>query len=134
MVGKAPRKVIRATHAILDFLYLAQYRSHSTETLDYLQDSLDEFHANKKIFLQLNVRPGDNFDLPKLHSLQHYVNCIKRFGTTNGYNTESTERLHIDFVKVPYRQSNKKDATAQMGRWLLEHEAIFQFGAYIGWR
>ncbi|GJE91567.1 hypothetical protein PsYK624_077170 [Phanerochaete sordida] len=134
MVGRAPKRAIRATRAILDFLYIAQYRSHSTETLEYLQEALDEFHDNKNIFLELNARPGDNFDLPKLHSLQHYVDCIRRFGTTNGYNTESTERLHIDFVKHAYRGTNKKKALAQMSCWLLRREVLHDFSSFVQWR
>ena len=129
MVGKAPAGAVRATRALLDFLYIAQYRSHTTETLQYLQDALDAFHRDKDTFINLGVR--NDFDLPKLHSLQHYVDSIKRFGTTNNYNTEATERLHIDYVKEAYRGSNKKKALEQMGQWLLRREAMFSFGTYV---
>jgi hypothetical protein len=37
----------------------------------------------------------------------HYVTCIRALGLADGYNTESPERLHIDFAKEAYRASNK---------------------------
>lgn len=58
MIGAAPDQAVRATRALLDFLYLAQYRSHSDETLEYLRDALNEFHENKQIFLDLGARSG----------------------------------------------------------------------------
>lgn len=60
MIGRADERAICATRAILDFFYLAKYRSHSTETLEYLQEALDEFHANKQIFLDLDARAGES--------------------------------------------------------------------------
>ncbi len=73
--------MVKAVRAVLDFLYLAQYMSHTNETLRQLQDSLAEFHNNKVIFIDLSVR--ENFKIPKLHSLSHYDSSIWLFGTTN---------------------------------------------------
>ncbi|KAF7795494.1 hypothetical protein EIP86_006656 [Pleurotus ostreatoroseus] len=134
MVGRAPSGAIRATRALLDFLYLAQYQSHSTETLEYMEDALDEFHKYNKIFLTLGARSGGHFNLPKLHALQHYIDCIRLFGTTNNYDTALSERLHIDFVKEAYRNSNKKDATEQMCRWLRRRETLNRFATLVEWR
>ncbi|KAF7799993.1 hypothetical protein EIP86_011236 [Pleurotus ostreatoroseus] len=134
MVGRAPAGAIRATRALLDFLYLAQYRSHSTETLEYMEKALDEFHRNKKVFITLGGRDSEHFNLPKLHALQHYIDCIKLFGTTNNYDTALSERLHIDFVKDAYRSSNKNDAIEQMGRWLRRRETVHRFSTLVDWR
>ncbi|KAF9778022.1 hypothetical protein BJ322DRAFT_1102226 [Thelephora terrestris] len=68
-------------------------RFHTSETLQLLHQSLRNFHANKHIFVELGIR--EDFNLPKLHSLVHYVESIELFGTTDNYNTEYTERLHI---------------------------------------
>ena len=90
----------RGTHAvkgILDFIYLAQYSTHDNITLSYMQDALQEFHQNKKYFVDVGCR--EHFNFPKLHSLLHYVDSIKLFGTTDNYNTELFERLHINFTK-----------------------------------
>ncbi|THU77979.1 hypothetical protein K435DRAFT_877154 [Dendrothele bispora CBS 962.96] len=40
----------------------------------------------------------------------------------SNYNTETTERLHIDFAKDAYRASNHKDEYAQMTLWLERRE------------
>ena len=66
--------IIKSVHALLDFVYLAQYQSHTMELIDRLQKSLAAFHDHKAVFLDLGVRK--NFDLPKLHSLTHYASSI----------------------------------------------------------
>lgn len=45
-------------------------------------------------------------------------------GTTDGYNTETPERLHIDYVKVGYRASKGPDQIPQMARHLQRREAL----------
>lgn len=53
--------------------------------------------------------------LPKLHSwLYHIIDSIRLYGAINGYTTETYESLHKDFVKIPYRLSNKKDIEPQL--------------------
>jgi hypothetical protein len=122
--GHVPSRVVRAVRALLDFLYLAQYPSHTSETLHRLRESLTRFHDNKGIFIDLGTR--EDFNLPKLHSLLHYSSSIMQFGTTDNYNTEQTERLHIDFTKDAYRATNHKDEYAQMTSWLGRREKVQQ--------
>lgn len=130
--GVSSLPLIRATRAILDFLYIAQYPVHTSETLVSLERALIEFHANKFIFETLGIR--DHFNIPKLHFLVHYVRAIKLFGTTDNYNTETTERLHIDFAKDAYKATNHKDEFAQMTKWLERQEKIAQHTNYVVWR
>lgn len=59
IIGLVDAKTVRATRALLDFVYLAQYQSHSDDTLGYLDDALRLFHADKDIFITLNAREGD---------------------------------------------------------------------------
>lgn len=117
--------------AILDFSYYAQLRIHTVDTLDHLESALSVFHANKEILRELEVR--DHFNIPKLHQLSHYVQSISLFGTTDGFNTELPERLHIDFAKEAYRASNKRDYEEQMTLWLQRQEAVFLRGSYLEW-
>lgn len=63
----------------------------------------------------------------------HYLDAIRRLGSADGYNTESPERLHIDFAKEAYRASNKRDYTEQMALWLQRQEAIDLRTAYLDW-
>ncbi|THH10809.1 hypothetical protein EW146_g8262 [Bondarzewia mesenterica] len=100
----SPCHLIRAIHALLDFTYLAQYPSHSTETLQYMENALHQFYDNKDILVQLGVR--DNFKIPKLHSLWHFATSIMLFRTPDNYDTVYTEHLHIDLAKDAYRTMN----------------------------
>ncbi|KAJ6617740.1 hypothetical protein B0H10DRAFT_1796823, partial [Mycena sp. CBHHK59/15] len=125
-------KLLGAVRGLLDFVYLAQYPMHTTETLAHLENALQRFHDNKSIFVDLGIR--DNFNLPKLHSCCHYIMYIKFFGTTDNYNTEYTERLHIDLAKDAYRSTNFKDEFPQMTLWLERKEKIYRHEKYIQWR
>ena len=127
-----PVRLVRAARALLDFLYLAQYPVHTNETLRALDDALNRFHANKKIFVDLGVQEA--FKIPKLHSLRHYNESIQLFGTTDNYNTQATERLHIDYAKDAYRATNTKDEYPQMTRWMERQEQLFRHAQYISWR
>ncbi|EIN04772.1 hypothetical protein PUNSTDRAFT_75804 [Punctularia strigosozonata HHB-11173 SS5] len=130
--GFSPIRVICAVRGILDFLYLAQYPVHSKHTLDAMDTALAEFHANKDIFIQLGIRA--HFNIPKLHFCFHYRDLIENFGTTDNTNTETTERLHIDFTKDAYRATNKKDEYPQMTTWLERKEKVLCHERYISWR
>lgn len=128
----SPGRLVRAVRAILDFVYLAQYPIHSSATLDLLEDALQRFHDNKGIFQDLGIRSDFNF--PKLHVLRHYRFLIELLGSADNYNTEYTERLHIDMAKEAYRASNKKDEYEQMTVWLERREKILRHERYIKWR
>ena len=129
--GQASTQIIRAVCALLDFTYLAQFPSHTTNTLSQLQDSLACFHNNKSVFIDLGLH--ENFNIPKFHSMTHYYQSITQFSTTDNYNTEQTEQLHIDFTKDAYCATNQKDEYPQMTTWLERCEKIQQHAAYINW-
>lgn len=65
--------------------------------------------------------------------MEHYVELIELFGSADGFNTESPERLHIDYAKDAYRASNKKDYVHQMTTWLRRQESIARFSVYLEW-
>ena len=130
--GLDSSRVVRATRALLDFAFLAQYKSHTSESISKMQDHLIEFHENKAIFFDLGVRT--QFNLPKLHSLSHYKSSISLFGTADNYNTEQSERLHIDLTKDAYRATNHKEEYSQMTTWLERREKVQYFSAFVDWR
>ncbi|KAL6301703.1 hypothetical protein BKA93DRAFT_818859 [Sparassis latifolia] len=107
LIGVFPKQAIMACRALLDFVYLAQYSTHDDKTLQYMQDALDAFHKNKSYFVATGTR--DDLNIPKFHSLMHYIKSIKYLGTIDNYNTEMFERLHIDFAKKGWRASNQRD-------------------------
>ncbi|KAH9949770.1 hypothetical protein B0H21DRAFT_834001 [Amylocystis lapponica] len=131
LVGILPKQGILACRGLLDFIYISQYSTHDDSTLKYLQDALDLFHQNKEYFIHTHMR--DHFNIPKFHSLLHYVQSIKLLGTTDNYNTEMFERLHIDFAKEGWRASNQRDEFPQMTRWLSRQEKMTSFKSYITW-
>ncbi|KAF8870609.1 hypothetical protein BD779DRAFT_1614047 [Infundibulicybe gibba] len=120
-------EIVKAIRSLIDFIYYASLQSHSSQTLLALRTALDDFHAHKQIFIKLNGREQDHFNIPKLHSLDHYEDLIRLF------NTESPERLHIDYAKNAYRASNRKDYIKQMTCWLGRQEAVDQFTLYLEW-
>jgi hypothetical protein len=97
-----------------------------------MEEALAEFHKHKHIFVTLGVR--DHFNIPKLHFASHYVRCIKLFGTTDNFNTEYTERLHIDLAKDAYHATNHKDEYTQMTNWLERKEKMARHEQFIVWR
>ncbi|KAI9433897.1 hypothetical protein H4582DRAFT_2112690 [Lactarius indigo] len=130
--GQVSPRIVTAVRALLDFLYLAQFPSHTSNTLACLDDSLSRFHNNKDVFVDLGVRK--HFNIPKIHSLIHYSSSIRLFGTTDNYNTEQMERLHIDFTKDAYRATNHKDEYSQMTTWLERREKVQLHSMFIKWR
>src|SRR6202044_829230 len=114
--------------AVVDFIYYAQLRVHTSKTLEAWEKTLKVFHENKQVFIDLEI--CEHFNIPKVHQMLHYIQSIKSHGTADGYNTESPERLHIDYAKDAYRASNKRDYLRQMTVWLGRQEAVAQFSAF----
>ncbi|KAJ7666586.1 hypothetical protein DFH06DRAFT_1126680 [Mycena polygramma] len=125
-------QMVTAVRGLIDFAYFASLQSHTSKTLLAMRESLNTFHANKQIFIDLKGRQN-HFNIPKIHSLDHYEPLIRLFGTADGFNTESPERLHIDYAKNAYRASNRKDYIVQMTLWLERQEAVARFSAYLDW-
>ncbi|KAK0492660.1 hypothetical protein EDD18DRAFT_1310785 [Armillaria luteobubalina] len=113
LAGTAKHNVIVCIHAVLDFIYYSHLELQTDESLKKLEDSLRTFHAHKHVFIDDGIH--DHFNIPKVHSMSH--------GITGGYNTEASERLHIDFAKRAYRASNRKGYIQQMTKWLTRREA-----------
>ncbi|KAG2367231.1 hypothetical protein BDR07DRAFT_1448984 [Suillus spraguei] len=78
------------------------------------------FHAHKHMFKDLGM--CDNFNIPKLHSMTHYIESIKSRGSANSFNTEFPEHLHINFAKNAYRVTNRRDYVVQMTKWWIHQE------------
>jgi len=132
LVGKVPSLVILCYRAILGFIYIAQYSSYDDNTLKYLEELLDLFHANKYILTDPDlVALREPLNIPKFHSMPHYVQAIHDFSTTDNYNTKMLERFHIDCAKDAWRASNFKDKLPQMVQWLSRQEKVAMFGTYL---
>ncbi len=95
--------------ALLDFIYLARYPIHTSQTLDNLEEALAAFHENIQVFIDLGVR--SHFNIPKFHAIGHYRYFAEQLGTADNSNTEYTERLHIDMAKHAYAATNRKTSS-----------------------
>ena len=129
--------IMKAMRAFLDFIYLAQYESHSTATLRYLRDALKDFHRYKHHVADSGVRSGirrnDEFHIPKIELMQHVQRLVELLGTAPQFTSEQTERCHIDMAKQPYKATNRKEYSEQMCRFLDRDERIRMFSALTDW-
>lgn len=129
VAGAADERVVQASRAIVDFSSYARLESHTEIMLQEMDRAWSAFHENKKIFQELEI--GEHSNIPKIHSMSHYVSAIQSHGTLD--NTESPERLHIEFAKLAYRATNKRDYTVQMEKWLDRQDAVRCYETYLQW-
>lgn len=131
-------RAMRSIRAFHDFIYLAQYRSHSTKTLQRLSRALKTFHQTKAVFIQLGARAGekgpiDHFRIPKMAGLHVYATHIPEMGSSPQYSTETTEACHQPMAKNAYKATNHKDFVVQMCRWLDRNERLRFKREFIAW-
>ena len=124
--GHSNARLVRTVRVVLDFIYLARYPIHTSETLAQMNDALHMFHLNCDIFISLGIR--GHFKIP---NAGHYYEFILLYGSADNFNTEFTERLHIDLAKDAYALTNFKDEFPQMMLWLDRKERIMQHEKYL---
>ncbi|KAI0342014.1 hypothetical protein BDW22DRAFT_1331469 [Trametopsis cervina] len=122
VAGAVNSEVLTVVQTLIDFIYYAQLHQHTSRTLEAMRDSLAVFHRHKAVFEDLNIRK--HFNIAKIHAMVHYTEAIEEKGSLDGYNTELSERLHIDFAKAGYRAGNHRDYIAHMTTWLSRQEAV----------
>lgn len=111
-VHTAPMAVLFA-RAVLDFVMMAQYRTHDAETLRYMDHALYRMDKLKEIFR--GFRPVDkdtnqgHFNFPKFHVITHYPEFIRRFGGADGSDTSHPEAAHKYLLKAFYGRTNKRE-------------------------
>jgi len=99
------KRTLRCVRALVDFNMMAQYRSHTAETITYMEDYLVTFHKMKDIFLEFRVtkhirakineqRRELRHDRPKTREL---IAPSKRRRMGNAEREEETER-HMDLI------------------------------------
>jgi hypothetical protein len=104
--------MVKAMRAFLDFCYIARRDIQDTHCLAAMDDALQRFHRYRQIFRTTGVR--EDFNLPRQHSLNHYIKLIRAFGAPNGLCSSITESKHIKAVKEPWRRSSRFNALSQM--------------------
>jgi Plavaka transposase len=114
LTGESAQPILLYARAILDFLTLAQYRSHDEETLRYMELALYQINQLKWVFSRYRTNLKDeknagHFNFPKFHSIVHYPEFIRLFGTTDGVDTSHSEAGHKYLVKENFARTNKRD-------------------------
>ena len=110
--GHVPDDMVQAMCAFLEFCYIARHNVYDTNSLTTLDNALQRFHHYHEIFQTSGVH--NDFNLPRQHSLNHYVKLICAFGAPNGLCSSITESKHIKAVKEPWRHSNRFEVLSQM--------------------
>ncbi|KAJ7907795.1 hypothetical protein B0H13DRAFT_2332007 [Mycena leptocephala] len=111
IAGHVPGEMVKCIAAFMDFCYLVQQNSITSDALDDIQEVLDHFHTHRDIFIQTGVRV--NISLLRQHALVHYPRSIRLFASPNGLCSSITESKHIKAVKEPWRCSNRFNALIQ---------------------
>jgi hypothetical protein len=122
--GHVPDDMVQAMCAFLEFWYIAHHNVHDTNSLNALDDALQQFHHHCEIFQMSGV--CNDFNLPQQHSLNHYVKLIRAFGSPNGLCSSITESKHIKAVKEPWQCSSHFEALSQM---LLTNQCLDKLAA-----
>ena len=110
-----PLDVVKTFAAFLEFCYIARRNVITSDSLEQLNVALHKFHESRQVFSGTVREDGPSgFSLPRQHSMVHYYEHIKDFGSPNGLCSSITESKHIAAVKRPWRRSNKHMALPQM--------------------
>lgn len=106
LIQEKPAAVLFA-RAAMDFVMMAFYRSHDDNTLQYMTCALERMDKLKGVFHSIRT----DFNYPKWHSVTHFVQMIKDFGTADGTDTGQFESGgHKVLVKQFYGRTNKQDS------------------------
>lgn len=130
--------VVRGLRGMADFVYMAQYHTHTDKTLVTLGSSLREFYAHKFDISATGVRDGPRrrgeFRIPKFDKMKYVEKQVKELGSTIQYSTDQTEHLHIPMAKQPFGMTNGRDYERQMCLVLDRLEKVNLFGLILAWR
>src|SRR5689334_14768518 len=110
IVDKSNSAVLKAFRFLLDFSYLTHSASMMDIDLADLDECLRGFHQHKSAISNARLVGKQGWNgIPKLHMLLHYVSSIHRHRVPDGYSTETPEHLHIEYAKIPWRKSGRKE-------------------------
>ncbi|RHZ47345.1 hypothetical protein Glove_585g31 [Diversispora epigaea] len=101
---------------------LSRKENYEKSDVTLLQESINKW---AKLFIELfKEHSKSELQFPKLHSwVFHICSSIREFGAINGYTTETYESLHKDYVKKPYKLTNKKEIEKQIMK-IIRRKAI----------
>jgi len=102
--------------SVTDFILIASYHSHTETTLKYLQDVLSGISSNLHLFLPYRKSHSMSM-IPKIHSLLHFIECIREMGSVDNCDTELSDAAPTNLIKNGNCSSNMVNYIPQMLRW-----------------
>ena len=107
------KRALGCVRALVDFNMMAQYRSHTSDTIAYMEDYLDQFHKLKDIFLEFRVtkRTQDKVDKQRKEIRRQRALVIERVAPS---------------LRRPMRNDNRQEENDH-GLDLLRSESHFNF-------
>ena len=91
---------------IVNFVIIAQYFSHIENTMNYMTHYLNIIDKTKESFRRYDSKV--NFRFFKLHSLIHYIEHIKEFGSLSVLSFNAGEIVHRNHLKKFFNRTNKR--------------------------
>lgn len=134
-------EVMMGFRGFMDFVYCAQYESHSdgpNGTLAYMVAGLEMFHKHKDAIAALGVRRGkytnNRFDtIPKLETFLHVRRFVRLCGSVMQYTSDQTEAMH-KISKELFRFTNMKGYLAQICNAIDRREKRRLFNMLLEWQ
>ncbi|KAI5982647.1 hypothetical protein EDD15DRAFT_2180299 [Pisolithus albus] len=120
VAGSVPHKFLTAIHVLLDFRYLAQVPSFTTQSINRVASALQEFHNHKESIVS-------DWQIPKLELLQSIVLSIHQSGAVMQWSANITEHAHVDEIKVPAWAGNNQSYESQIVCHLDQLDKCFCF-------
>lgn len=109
LIKREDAGVMLFVRAILDFVTLSEYHSHTDETLEYLNHALERIDDLKYTLQGTSSDRPINFNFPKFHVLSHYTDFIRYYGSLVNHNSAIQENFHKILLKEYYDRTNKQD-------------------------
>jgi hypothetical protein len=117
--------MIKCLSSFLDFCYLVCCSEIGKSDLIAIEKALNTFHTARDFFCTSGVHTK-GFNLPRQHSMVHYVHLIQEFRVPNGLCSSITESCHITAVKQPWQRSNHYEP---LGQILLTNQQLDKLAA-----
>jgi hypothetical protein len=109
LIEREDAGVMLFIRAVLDFVTLSEYHSHTDETLEYLNHALERIDDLKYTLQVSSSGKPINFNFPKFHVLSHYTDFIRDYGSLVNHNSSVQENFHKILLKEYYNRTNKQD-------------------------
>ncbi|KAG8726659.1 hypothetical protein FRC11_014747, partial [Ceratobasidium sp. 423] len=120
-------EIVELVRVLLDFISYAHSPSLTKIELGEMTAALERFHELKPIIHECGLAEAGWWnETIKLHMLTHYKRCIREYGTPDGYSSETSEYLHIEFAKTPFRKTNKNRSFMQQIIKFIQHQEAIQ--------